>query len=275
MVTYNFNSSYYVLVPSNLINLSIFKTVDTSAYRFSDSKISTILFSANYNLSKTTLTSHQFYSRFNIVNSFAQKLFTMPFILNKDERTVTRLFYQKYSITTVNIKTYNFSLRSKIQGPGAIREFLFTLKSLNSPSVQGVVPFTSNYKIERKVQEIRTFNFPSILSTGSDSSPQITEISTSNGVTNIAYILDGISAGIGDVQGLLDNEILVPIIIYVVINNGSFSVLRTARFEIRENNKILTVTNNGVSLSLVSDSLNLEFFIDKTIPLSVKIYRSQ
>jgi hypothetical protein len=249
--------------------------VDTSAYRFSDSKISTILFSANYNLSKTTLTSHQFYSRFNIVNSFAQKLFTMPFILNKDERTITRLFYQKYSITTVNIKTYNFSLRSKIQGPGAIREFLFTLKSLNSPSVQCVVPFTSNYKIERKVQEIRTFNFPSILSTGSDSSPQITEISTSNGVTNIAYILDGISAGIGDVQGLLDNEILVPIIIYVVINNGSFSVLRTARFEIRENNKILTVTNNGVSLSLVSDSLNLEFFIDKTIPLSVKIYRSQ
>jgi hypothetical protein len=275
MATHTFNLTYYFLGSSDTIDLSSFYIVDTSAYSFSDSAISTKQFSIVYNVDKAKKETYQFYSRFNIKNDLSQKTFSLGYIMNREERLLTNNFQFRYQLSNVNSRIYNFSLKSVIQAQSNWQLYSFNVKYLNYTTIESFRVFNSKFKIEKKIQEIRTLNFPYILSTGNNIQPEISEVDYSNGISQIYYKIDGVSSGVGGVSSLLTNEILVPIIIYVVLNNGAFSALRTARFEIRESNKNTVQTDNGISMMLDVDAIKLELFIDKTVPVSIKIYRSR
>lgn len=273
MTEFLFSSPYYVLIPDNLFNIARLNVINTASYMSSDTVKKTYVFSNKYNLEQAKYSSYQFGLRYNINNTDNLFSFFVPYIYNKAERSRTFQFNAKNSIVTVSNSTKTFTLKSRIQITTSYKQFDFSIKFANTSAELKSFTFKLRNRLEKNTILHKDFMLPYTLSTGGDKNSSIIINSTIGGVSNVSYLIDGISANIGSVVDMLASEILVPKVVYIVINNGSYSLLRIARFEIRESTKLLTLEDNGVSLLLDVDKVKLTFTADTSTPISVKIYR--
>lgn len=273
MTEFLFSSPYYALIPDNLFNIARLNVINTASYMSSDTAKKTYVFSNKYNLEPAKYSSYQFGLRYNINNTDNLFSFFVPYIYNKAERSRTFQFNAKNSIVTVSNSTKTFTLKSRIQIATLYKQFDFSIKFANTSAELKSFTFKLSNRLEKNTILHKDFMLPYTLSTGGDKNSSIIINSTIGGVSNVSYLIDGISANIGSVVDMLASEILVPKVVYIVINNGSYSLLRIARFEIRESTKLLTLEDNGVSLLLDVDKVKLTFTADTSTPISVKIYR--
>ena len=273
MIELLFSSPYYALVPDNLFNMARLNIVDTASYMSSDTIKKTYVFSNKFTVESVKHSSHQFGIRYNINNVDNLFSFFIPYIYNRAERLRVFQFTAKNSIVTVSNNTKTFTLKNKIQIATNSKQFDFSVKFQNTSAELKSFNFKLRSRLEKNTILHKDFMLPYTLSTGGDQNSSITINSTVGGVSNVSYSIDGISANIGSVAEMLASEILTPKVVYIVINNGSYSLLRIARFEIRESTKLLTLEDNGVSLLLDVDKVKLTFTADISTPISVKIYR--
>jgi hypothetical protein len=273
MTEFLFSLPYYALIPDDLFNIDKLNIIDTASYMSSDTTKKTYVFSHKYNIAPAKYSSYQFGLRYNIDNSDNLFSFFIPYIYNRSERLRVFQFNAKNSIVTVAKNTRTFTLKSKIQIATNYKQFNFSIKFANTSAELKNFTFKLRSRLEKNTVLHKDFMLPYTLSTGGDQNQSITVNSTTGGVSNVSYLIDGISANIGDVEDMLASEILVPKVVYIVINNGSYSLLRIARFEIRESTKLLTLEDNGVSLLLDVNKIRLTFTADISTPISVKIYR--
>ena len=273
MIELLFSSPYYVLVPDNLFNIARLNIVDTASYMSSDTVKKTYVFSNKFTVASVKHSSYQFGIRYSINNVDNLFSFFIPYIYNRAERLRVFQFTAKNSIVTVSNNTKTFTLKNKIQIATNYKQFDFSVKFQNTSAELKSFNFKLRNRLEKNTILHKDFMLPYTLSTGGDQNSSITINSTVGGVSNVSYSIDGISANIGSVAEMLASEVLTPKVVYIVINNGSYSLLRIARFEIRESTKLLTLEDNGVSLLLDVDKVKLTFTADISTPISVKIYR--
>lgn len=273
MIELLFSSPYYALVPDNLFNMTRLSIVDTASYMSSDTIKKTYVFSNKFTVASVKHSSYQFGIRYSINNVDNLFSFFIPYIYNRAERLRVFQFTAKNSIVTVFNNTKTFTLKNKIQIVTNYKQFDFSVKFQNTSAELKSFNFKLRNRLEKNTILHKDFMLPYTLSTGGDQNSSITINSTVGGVSNVSYSIDGISANIGSVAEMLASEILTPKVVYIVINNGSYSLLRIARFEIRESTKLLTLEDNGVSLLLDVDKVKLTFTADISTPISVKIYR--
>ena len=273
MIELLFSSPYYALVPDNLFNMARLNVVDTASYMSSDTIKKTYVFSNKFTVASVKHSSYQFGIRYSINNVDNLFSFFIPYIYNRAERLRVFQFTAKNSIVTVSNNTKTFTLKNKIQIATNYKQFDFSVKFQNTSAELKSFNFKLRNRLEKNTILHKDFMLPYTLSTGGDQNSSITINSTVGGVSNVSYSIDGISANIGSVAEMLASEILTPKVVYIVINNGSYSLLRIARFEIRESTKLLTLEDNGVSLLLDVDKVKLTFTADISTPISVKIYR--
>lgn len=273
MIELLFSSPYYALVPDNLFNMARLNVIDTASYMSSDTIKKTYVFSNKFTVASVKHSSYQFGIRYSINNVDNLFSFFIPYIYNRAERLRVFQFTAKNSIVTVSNNTKTFTLKNKIQIATNYKQFDFSVKFQNTSAELKSFNFKLRNRLEKNTILHKDFMLPYTLSTGGDQNSSITINSTVGGVSNVSYSIDGISANIGSVAEILASEILTPKVAYIVINNGSYSLLRIARFEIRESTKLLTLEDNGVSLLLDVDKVKLTFTADISTPISVKIYR--
>ena len=273
MIELLFSSPYYALVPDNLFNMTRLNVIDTASYMSSDTIKKTYVFSNKFTVASVKHSSYQFGIRYSINNVDNLFSFFIPYIYNRAERLRVFQFTAKNSIVTVFNNTKTFTLKNKIQIVTNYKQFDFSVKFQNTSAELKSFNFKLRNRLEKNTILHKDFMLPYTLSTGGDQNSSITINSTVGGVSNVSYSIDGISANIGSVAEMLASEILTPKVVYIVINNGSYSLLRIARFEIRESTKLLTLEDNGVSLLLDVDKVKLTFTADISTPISVKIYR--
>lgn len=273
MIELLFSLPYYALVPDNLFNIVRLNVVDTASYMSSDTAKKTYVFSNKFIIDSVKSSSYQFGARYSINNVDNLFSFFIPYIYNRAERLRVFQFTIKNSIVTVSNNTKTFTLKNKIQIATSYKQFDFSVKFQNTSAELKSLNFKLRSRLEKNTVLHKDFMLPYTLSTGGDQNSSITINSTVGGVSHVSYSIDGISANIGSVAEMLSGEILTPKVVYIVINNGSYSLLRIARFEIRESTKLLTLEDNGVSLLLDIDKIKLTFTADTSTPISVKIYR--
>ena len=273
MIELLFSSPYYALVPDNLFNMARLNVVDTASYMSSDTIKKTYVFSNKFTVASVKHSSYQFGIRYSINNVDNIFSFFIPYIYNRAERLRVFQFTAKNSIVTVSNNTKTFTLKNKIQIATNYKQFDFSVKFQNTSAELKSFNFKLRNRLEKNTILHKDFILPYTLSTGGDQNSSITINSTVGGVSSVSYSIDGISANIGSVAEMLASEILTPKVVYIVINNGSYSLLRIARFEIRESTKLLMLEDNGVSLLLDVDKVKLTFTADISTPISVKIYR--
>lgn len=273
MIELLFSSPYYALVPDNLFNMARLNVIDTASYMSSDTIKKTYVFSNKFTVASVKHSSYQFGIRYSINNVDNLFSFFIPYIYNRAERLRVFQFTAKNSIVTVSNNTKTFTLKNKIQIATNYKQFDFSVKFQNTSAELKSFNFKLRNRLEKNTILHKDFMLPYTLSTGGDQNSSITINSTVGGVSNVSYSIDGISANIGSVAEMLASEILIPKVVYIVINNGSYSLLRIARFEIRESTKLLTLEDNGISLLLDVDKVKLTFTADISTPISVKIYR--
>lgn len=273
MIELLFSSPYYAMVPDNLFNMARLNVIDTASYMSSDTIKKTYVFSNKFAVASVKHSSYQFGIRYSINNVDNLFSFFIPYIYNRAERLRVFQFTAKNSIVTVSNNTKTFTLKNKIQIATNYKQFDFSIKFQNTSAELKIFNFKLRNRLEKNTILHKDFMLPYTLSTGGDKNSSITINSTVGGVSNVSYSIDGISANIGSVTEMLASEILTPKVVYIVINNGSYSLLRIARFEIRESTKLLTLEDNGVSLLLDVDKVKLTFTADISTPISVKIYR--
>jgi hypothetical protein len=273
MIELLFSSPYYALVPDNLFNMARLNVIDTASYMSSDTIKKTYVFSNKFTVASVKHSSYQFGIRYSINNVDNIFSFFIPYIYNRAERLRVFQFTAKNSIVTVSNNTKTFTLKNKIQIAINYKQFDFSVKFQNTSAELKSFNFKLRNRLEKNTILHKDFMLPYTLSTGGDQNSSITINSTVGGVSSVSYSIDGISANIGSVAEMLASEILTPKVVYIVINNGSYSLLRIARFEIRESTKLLTLEDNGVSLLLDVDKVKLAFTADISTPISVKIYR--
>jgi hypothetical protein len=273
MIELLFSSPYYALVPDNLFNMARLNVIDTASYMSSDTIKKTYVFSNKFTVASVKHSSYQFGIRYSINNVDNIFSFFIPYIYNRAERLRVFQFTAKNSIVTVSNNTKTFTLKNKIQIATNYKQFDFSVKFQNTSAELKSFNFKLRNRLEKNTILHKDFMLPYTLSTGGDQNSSITINSTVGGVSSVSYSIDGISANIGSVAEMLASEILTPKVVYIVINNGSYSLLRIARFEIRESTKLLTLEDNGVSLLLDVDKVKLTFTADISTPISVKIYR--
>ena len=273
MIELLFSLPYYALVPDNLFNIVRLNVVDTASYMSSDTAKKTYVFSNKFIIDSVKSSSYQFGARYSINNVDNLFSFFIPYIYNRVERLRVFQFTIKNSIVTVSNNTKTFTLKNKIQIATSYKQFDFSVKFQNTSAELKSFNFKLRNRLEKNTVLHKAFMLPYTLSTGGDQNSSIIINSTTGGVSNVSYFIDGISANIGNVTEMLASEILTPKVVYIVINNGSYSLLRIARFEIRESTKLLTLEDNGVSLLLDVDKVKLTFTADISTPISVKIYR--
>lgn len=273
MIELLFSSPYYALVPDNLFNVARLNIIDTASYMSSDTMKKTYVFSNKFTIASIKHSSYQFGIRYSINNADNLFSFFIPYIYNRVERLRVFQFTAKNLIVTVSNSTKTFTLKNKIQIATNYKQFDFSVKFQNTSAELKSFNFKLRNRLEKNTILHKDFMLPYTLSTGGDKNSSITINSTVGGVSNVSYSIDGISANIGSVAEMLASEILTPKVVYIVINNGSYSLLRIARFEIRESTKLLTLEDNGVSLLLDVDKVKLTFTADTSTPISVKIYR--
>ena len=273
MIELLFSSPYYALVPDNLFNMARLNVIDTASYMSSDTIKKTYVFSNKFTVASVKHSSYQFGIRYSINNVDNIFSFFIPYIYNRAERLRVFQFTAKNSIVTVSNNTKTFTLKNKIQIATNYKQFDFSVKFQNTSAELKSFNFKLRNRLEKNTILHKDFILPYTLSTGGDQNSSITINSTVGGVSSVSYSIDGISANIGSVAEMLASEILTPKVVYIVINNGSYSLLRIARFEIRESTKLLTLEDNGVSLLLDVDKVKLTFTADISTPISVKIYR--
>ena len=273
MIELLFSSPYYALVPDNLFNVARLNIIDTASYMSSDTMKKTYVFSNKFTIASIKHSSYQFGIRYSINNADNLFSFFIPYIYNRVERLRVFQFTAKNLIVTVSNSTKTFTLKNKIQIATNYKQFDFSVKFQNTSAELKSFNFKLRNRLEKNTILHKDFMLPYTLSTGGDKNSSITINSTVGGISNVSYSIDGISANIGSVAEMLASEILTPKVVYIVINNGSYSLLRIARFEIRESTKLLTLEDNGVSLLLDVDKVKLTFTADTSTPISVKIYR--
>ena len=273
MIELLFSSPYYALVPDNLFNMARLNVIDTASYMSSDTIKKTYVFSNKFTVASVKHSSYQFGIRYSVNNVDNIFSFFIPYIYNRAERLRVFQFTAKNSIVTVSNNTKTFTLKNKIQIATNYKQFDFSVKFQNTSAELKSFNFKLRNRLEKNTILHKDFMLPYTLSTGGDQNSSITINSTVGGVSSVSYSIDGISANIGSVAEMLASEILTPKVVYIVINNGSYSLLRIARFEIRESTKLLTLEDNGVSLLLDVDKVKLTFTADISTPISVKIYR--
>ena len=273
MIELLFSSPYYILVPDELFNIVRLNIVDTASYMSSDTVKKIYVFSNKFTIASVKYSSYQFGARYGINNTDDVFSFFIPYIYNKVERSRVFQFTAKNSIVTVTDNTKTFTLKSKIQIATSYKQFDFSVKFQNTSAELRIFNFKLRNRLEKNTVLHKDFMIPYTLSTSGDQNSSIVINSTTGGVSSVSYSIDGISANIGSVAEMLASEILTPKVVYIVINNGSYSLLRIARFEIRESTKLLTIEDNGISLLLDIDKVKLTFTADVSTPISVKIYR--
>ena len=263
----------YTLNTSDLTDVGSFSVVDSISYTADDIGSRSFYFHLDYDISPVTEILRTFRMKYGIKTEYDIKQFNLRYVFNKDQFTRTRTFDIKYKLTTVVRYTKNFLLGYKLEITDTVRTRNFKLRYSLSKLDQTVFEFPIKYRLEKHTAEDLNFSMPYKVSTGDNKLPTIVINSTTNSVSDVTYYIDGITANIGDIQHILTNEILVPQLIYIVVNNGAFSMFRIGRFELRESNKFLTQVDNGISFSLEATSLRLDVLADTTVPFSVKIIR--
>jgi hypothetical protein len=272
MITLTFGMSYRLGVPSHLFDISEFRTVNTSSYMATDLVKRSYFFSLSFLATRVKLLTDTYSLGFRIDNTVRTFSFILPYIYNKEELNRTRTFRSRFNIQSVNSSVRNFTLRSRIVRSVPLRTNNFALKYLNSSAGLKTFYFTLLNKIEKSNLQHKIFNLPYYLSAGDNLLPEITVNSSNAGISNVSYKIDGLSANIGDIDHIL-NTTIDPILMYVVVNNGSFSMMRTARFEITEATKNTVQVDKGITMSLLIDKIKIDFNADISVPISVKIYR--
>ena len=273
MITMTFSLSYDLRVPDMTYNLSRMDIVNTSSFKASDTERLVVQFNLSSKVETVKEKLSQFSLGFSILNTDKVFLFRTPYIFNKTENLRSYSFNCKYGISAVSPNLRLFNTKYKIQIATVNRLFEFSLKYQSDAANLSTRTFRLRNKLEKSTVQHKTFDLPFILSTGDSSLATLTIGVVTNTIATATYRINGISANIGDVASLLASEILTPKLVYVVVNNGSHSLFRTGRFEIRESTKTQVLEDNGISLSLDVDEIKIEFSVDPTTPVSVKIYR--
>jgi len=273
MITMTFSISYDVRVPDMTYNLSKMDIVNTSSFKASDTERLVVQFNLPAKVETVKENVSQFSLRFSIINTDKTLLFRLPYIFNKTENLRSYSFNCRYRIGTVSSTLKLFRHRYKIQIATVNRLFEFALKYQSDAANLSTRTFRLRSKLEKSTIQHKTFELPFTLSTGDSSLASLSIGPVTNTIATATYRISGISANIGDVASLLASEILTPKLVYVVVNNGAHSLFRTGRFEIRESSKTQVLVDNGISLSLDVDEIKIEFSVDPTTPVSVKIYR--
>ncbi len=273
MITMTFSLSYDLRVPDMTYNLSRMDIINTSSFKASDTERLVVQFNLSSKVETVKEKLSQFSLGFSILNTDRVFLFRAPYIFNKTENLRSYSFNCKYGISAVSPNLRLFNTKYKIQIATVNRLFEFSLKYQSDAANLSTRTFRLRNKLEKSTVQHKTFDLPFILSTGDSSLATLTIGAVTNTIATATYRINGISANIGDVASLLASEILTPKLVYVVVNNGSHSLFRTGRFEIRESTKTQVLEDNGISLSLDVDEIKIEFTVDPVTPVSVKIYR--
>lgn len=273
MSTYIFNIPSFILVPFGVENISKFKSVESNTFGRSDGYKILSIFSIGNNIERTNSNLKIFTIRSTIRLSLNVYNFNLKSIYNKGQAAISRVFNHPYKINRNTTRLYTFNIKNKIYRQENIVEKLFNIKSSISKVLVKSYIFNIGNKINYSGIISKNFNIGYTLESGGTKYGVFTLDNSAGSIRNGTYSIDGITSGLGDITEILSTQMAVPIIIYVVVCNGSFSNFRTGRFEIKESTKNTTMSDNNISVVLSGSRLSISTKIDKTSPVSFKIIR--
>lgn len=272
MTTYNFVLNFKLNVNDMFPNSSL-NNVYSISYMASDIVKKTYQFYAVYLCTRTASNTSSFVFKYYIKNQFTTFNFMFPYIANKDQVGITKTFNNRFLITTILDMDHVFSLKNRFQLNDTSKTYAFVSQYKMVQVTRMVYEFILRNNIDKKVAQDKMFYMPYSLSSGDNKYPTVVENGRLNGIADIYYYVDGVTGNLGDIATILFNQIFDPIIMYVVVSNGAYSMFKIGKFIIDEDKKYTQQTDNGIGFYLDDTRIRLQLNVDPTVPVSVKFIR--